>query len=452
MGTVRSFFDEHSRFFLGLLLLTSAYIKAGYLFYLTDYTTYLLPDLAVDWDRAVTSFYRGDYAPDQWNRLAPFGHIVLAWVFKIFYFFDLYVHKLEGVLALNVLLSTLDVLMVYLIARKLLDSGAYALLAAAVYGFAFPSMVLNAFVVREHPAVFGLLLSLTLLLYRRETLLHLAFAGGILGLTAAIAPIVGSAALPIGIYLLSASKPWRKRLSDAAAFFLGLGTVLTIVVVHLYAASAGKLSTLSPAAAPSFYLTMCQTRSVTAVTDEGNLTLRQAVETSPAVQSHVETTVPFVQQGYYYRQGLDCLIRYPRAIVHSFRNLIDTLRPTLPPDVRRARYATQGLALSWPIREGLLVLMLLIPLLYSDRAVSRSGVTLLAGIVIAQIIGRIAYGAQPHAYVVMGFVPVLLGVLVVWVIVRNIKRLWWRALLYLAAAIAAIYLYRLDDSVSRFTL
>ncbi len=260
-------------FWLGIILVVSTYLKFAYTFYWTEYHNYLYDEMGQVWQMAVDSFYKGDFEPKQWLLWPPIAHIILAWIFKILYFFDLYQYKYETVLGLNIILSSLEVVVIYFMALRLLPSRSYALFAAFVYAFFFPLAYLNSFVLIINPALFLYMLSIIILLYAHTDWLKLFLSGATFGLSVSFEPIWKLSIVPFVGYKLFDKKPIRKNLLPVFSLVAGFVLVIFLVIVNNNAISTGKLKTLSSNEGIEYSLSMCDKYQLVSISDEHNVSL-----------------------------------------------------------------------------------------------------------------------------------------------------------------------------------
>ncbi|RLA59355.1 MAG: hypothetical protein DRQ78_10705, partial [Epsilonproteobacteria bacterium] len=135
MIQIKNFTSKYHISILVAIITFSFIIKLIYVFYFSEYSQYLYSDMGGYWNRALASYAGDNTSIGQWSIWPPFPHMTLAWFFKVLYVLGLENHKLEATMFMNVLLSTMTVIFVYLIARKLDDSKNYALIVVVIYAF-----------------------------------------------------------------------------------------------------------------------------------------------------------------------------------------------------------------------------------------------------------------------------------------------------------------------------
>ena len=435
------FFQENSSFFLWIVMVLSAYAKLWYVFYYTPYDQFLDGEMGLYWDKAVMSFYRGDFDASQWSTLPPLGHILLGWIFKIAYYFDLYLQKHEIVLGVNILLSTLSVYLVYRIALLLWDDGGYALLSAMVYAFFFPLIYLNAFVLPDHPSQFALLLSIWMLMEHSDEKLYVWIAGVILGVAIAIAPVLIPSAMVLLLYVLFVPGVSRRRLIRGMVFIAGLGTLLLGVSVHNNTLSVGKLKTFSANMGLEYYLNTCQRHTVRSLAAETPGTYASQAINNPAAYGQAVVTVPLTAERYFLRQGTQCLRDTPFDLLIHLNNIQRLWGENSYPNVHHSAAARHGLSIASGIMKWMMALLLLTPLLLYAPGIRHSAVLLLLGIAGAQWLGMIPFGIEPRFALRIFFIMDILGVLLLFSLLRIVRHHWWQSLLYLFLVLGMGYAY-----------
>ena len=448
-----SFLNENQSFLLGILLVLSAYIKFIYVFHYTAYEDYLVSDMNAYWHRAVESYYHGDFNPDQWNIWPPFGHMVLAWIFKILYLFDLYPHKLEIVLSINILLSTLTVWFVYRIALHLFPSGAFALVTAGVYAFFFPLIYFNAFILSENPSLFAALLALVMLLeHEPGNALHLFVTGLVLAFAIAIRPSVGMAGLPFSLYILLRDGFSKRSLLEAIVFSSGYFLFLLLVVANNNAISAGKLKGLSANGGLNYYLTTCRKHAVYSVSDEGTYVIGTASSAAWPELGSGTFNVPFYRQKIFYDKAEECLREHPLTLVERFHRFRFLYFDAFFPFMFNAKYAPEGIPLFSRIALGMTAILLFLPFLFYDRRVSRSTLLLLIGFSLSQLIVLYFFNIEQRYLYGFFFVIALLSLLTPFVLVQNFKRFGWALLLYALVTVGGAYGYHQTHRITDFPI
>ncbi len=450
---VFSFLDENRSFLLGIILILSAYIKFIYVFHDTAYENYLVSDMGAYWDAAVHSYYRGDFDPDQWSIWPPFGHMVLAWIFKILYLFGLYPHKLEIVLSINIFLSTLTVWFVYRIALHLFPSGAFALLTATIYAFFFPLIYFNAFILSENPSLFVYLLAVVMLLdYKPGGFLHLFVTGIVLAFAIAIRPGFGVAGLPFFLYILLRDGFSKRSLLGALIFSSGYFLFLLLVVANNNAISAGKLKGLSANGGLNYYFTACHKHTVRSVSDEGTYVITAAATDAWPELGSVTFHVPFYRQEVFYDKAAECLREKPFTFAERFRKFRLLYFDAFFPIMFDAKFAREGIPLFSKIALGMTAILLFLPFLFYDRRASRSTLLLLIGLALSQLIVLYFFNIEQRYLYGFFFVIALLSLLIPFVLVQNFKRFGWVLLLYALVLGGGAYRYHRTHRITQFPI
>ncbi len=426
------FFDLNGSFFLWIILVISTYIKFFYVFHDTHYANYLVSEMGTYWNTAVQSFYRGDFDVSQWNTRSPFAHMVLAWMFKIIYLLGLYTYKLKIILGINIFLSTLSVWFVYLIARYLYPSGAFALLAAFVYAFFFPLIYFNAFILSCNPSVFLLMLSIVMVLYRHDDrYLYLFVIGLTLASAVAIEPKLLLTAVPLFLYILFRNKFSRHNIARAAMFALGYFLLLFLVAAENNTISVGKVKGLSARNGFDYYMASCRKHLVRSQTEEGAYFTEAAQEASRPKPANETFSVSDHNQEFFYKKATECLKQHPFTLQERFSKFRLLYFDTMFPVMLDAKYAKEWLPIFSRIVLWMTSILLLLPFLFMDRRIPKSALFLLVGTVLSQLIFLYFFNIEQRDLYGFFFVITLLSLLTLFSLIQNIKRIWLRLLPYI---------------------
>jgi len=376
----------HAFYILTALLVISFLVKLGYVYFYTDYTHYLFSDMGEYWKRALYSFNHGDKVDGQWAIWPPFAHITLAWFFKLTHVLGVFEQKLELAIAMNVLLSTLSVLWIYLIALKLYPSRAYALTASTIYAFFFPLIYFNAFILSEHLSLFMLLLSIVIVLYAHTHWLNYFITGAILSFAIGMRPSFGVIGLPFFIYILFQKKRLKNaRFGYALLFSLGYLFFLLFIIINNYSNSDGKVG-LSANGGLNFYLSACQKQGI--VTRYGSSSWYVFPPSSsgkPELGVTYESE-PFYHQAHYYQLGKSCIAsKNAPSLQEKFSRYHYLFNDSMFPALTSAKFFKEGMPLFSNIALYMTFILLLFPLLFFDRLISKSTVLFLGMIAFVQL-------------------------------------------------------------------
>jgi len=425
MGTVKSFFERHNIFWLGIILVVSTYIKFVYTFYWTEYHNYLYGEMGQIWQMAAQSFYKGDTEPGQWLLWPPTAHIVLSWIFKILYLFDLYQYKLEAVLGLNVFVSSFEVLLIYLIAFKVLASKTYALFVSFIYAFFFPLAYLNAFVLTINPALFLYMLSIVVLLYADRDTLKLFLSGMILGLSVSFKPAWLLSVVPFVGYLILKEKHLKENLVSTLSMMAGFVLVVFFVIVNNNAISAGRLKALSANEGIEYYLSMCKKYQLISLGDEYNITYSPDIARRRPELGTAITKKPTYEQLFFYKKGAECAAKNTYTFKDRIDNFVHLYRDAMFPAVASAKFSLYLLPLFDKIAVALSVLLFFVPLLYFDERISKSALSLMITLILSHILVLNSLYIQQRDLYGFFFMILIIGVLSLFSVVHTAKKLWW---------------------------
>jgi len=436
----------HATYILTALLIISFLIKLGYVYFYTDYSHYLFSDMNEYWKRALHSFEQGDLADDQWAIWPPFAHITLAWFFKLTYAFGIFEHKLELAIAINVLLSTLSVLWIYLIALKLYPSRTYALITSTTYAFFFPLIYLNAFILSEHLSLFTLLLSIVLLLYADKHWLNYLISGMILAFSIGIRPSFGVIGLPFFLYILSLKKHLGTiRYWYALLFSLGYIFFLSFILVNNYSNSRGKVG-LSANGGLNFYLSACQKQGIVTQYGRHSWYILPPSSVGKPELGMTHETEPFYHQSHYYRLGWSCLMSEDAPSVTERLSRFQYLYTgSMFPAATNAGFFRTGTALFSHIALYMTFVLLLLPFLLFDRLASKPNILLLGMIASIQLIVLYFFNIEQRYLYGFFFVIDLLSILIlfsIWDRICKTSKLGCSILLMLIITLVVSYIFR----------
>lgn len=300
------------------LLLGSAALKAVYVFGFTPYADWVYSDSAHYYHRAL-AFLAGE-APTRadWDVYPLGATVLLALYWKALALIGISGHTLETALALNVVASTACVAIVWRLALLLGLSLRTALLTSAAYAVFFPLVYLNAFTLSEGPAQLFFLLSLLAVAeaYRRP-----ARAGAALMLSGLAWVLAchcrGSfllAALPFALLILWQPPAPLPRWRAGLAWLMPASLVFAAASATLWWASDGLTSRATGAnGGVNFFMQQCHfygTQSTQA--DYTWIFYPPVFNAQPQLGIHY-TAVPFLNQGYFLKEGLKCLHQQPDA-------------------------------------------------------------------------------------------------------------------------------------------
>ena len=413
LKSYHTFSQLQALYILTIILVISFLVKLGYVYFYTDYTHYLFSDMGEYWKRALYSFNHGDKIDSQWAIWPPFAHITLAWFFKLTSVLGLFDHKLELAIAMNVLLSTLSVLWVYLIAIKLYPSRAYALITSMTYAFFFPLIYLNAFILSEHLSLFMLLLSIVMILYAHTYWLNYFIAGVILSFAIGMRPSFGVIGLPFFIYILLQKQYHIKaRFGYALLFSFGYFTFLSFILINNYSNSNGKVG-LSANGGLNFYLSACQKQGIVTRYENHSWYIFPPTSSGKPELGVTYENEPFYHQAHYYKLGKACLLsKDTPSWIEKFSRYRYLFADSIFPALTSAKFFRKGLPLFSDIALYMTFIVCLLPLLFFNPFISKENILLLGMTAGVQLVVLYFFNIEQRYLYGFFFVIDLLSILI----------------------------------------
>ena len=427
---------------LVFILGCSALAKLIYVFGLTDYSNYVFSDMGHYFYRAQSMLEGNVPYHYDWDVFPMGVTTLLALYWKVLDVIGLHSHLLLKALTLNVLASTVCVGLVFHLALRLTERTRLALCIALAYGFFYPLIYLSAFVLSEAAAQLFFLLSLSALIeasHRKRPALWLILAGLFWGLTCQCRGAFLPCAAPLALVLWLHAPAALGRFKSLASFGAGAVAVFFAAGFTLWAVTDG--ASHKPTGANggfNFFLQQCHYHGAYSVQDNFTWQFEPAPFAKQPELGTFYTTVPFPDQGFYYREALRCLAEQPGALKRFVAFAPTMLYSQFYPD----RFDAQGYGALMPVIRHLNVLLLLLsPAGYlalrkrqpmAARLLLWSGLTLWATAALFNADHRHIYGFS-FATLLLG-IPGLLAL---------IKAPWLNSLRYvsIAAAVTALAVY-----------
>ncbi|MES2684898.1 MAG: hypothetical protein V4650_15365 [Pseudomonadota bacterium] len=299
------------------ILLASAALKLGYVFGLTEYSKYVMSDSAHYYQRALALLQGQLPTHVDWDIYPMGASSLLALYWAALSVLGISSHTLETALLLNVLASTVCVALLWHLGWRLTGRPRLALLIAAAYSVFYPLVYLNAFTLSESPAQLFFMLSVWTFIeaYHRPHAARWLIASG---LCWAVAAHCRGSFLPCAaaslLVLLWYPPPSLRRTGASCAFLLPGVAVFLLASAALWWASDG--ASYKPTGSNggfNFFMQQCHFFGAKTYEPGWVWQFYPPVFRDQPELGIFETTVPFLNQGFYYREGLNCLQRLPGA-------------------------------------------------------------------------------------------------------------------------------------------
>lgn len=301
-------------------------LKLEYVFNHTDFKNYIVSDMGSYWNRATGRYDGKLFDIWQWTAWATGFHFYLTFLFKILSFLGYETAKrLEAVLYLNVIYSTLSVIPFYLIARKLVANKKYCLFVTLFYALAYPIFYLQSMVLSENVSIPLLIFAIYFVFYFYDKIPFLILSAICLGLATSLRPGMGLYGLSFFLYIiLQNNKVTLKSLFKGIVFSLMFFSVVFLTVLENSYISKGELKGLAGNSAVNYFLQQCKYKSIRSVHKGIHTIIGPSTYAGGGVATHdyeFKTDRPIHDIKYFYALGNKCIKENKNIFFENLYNL-----------------------------------------------------------------------------------------------------------------------------------
>lgn len=296
-------------YYLTIILLGSFITKLIYVFYFSDYKNQLTSDMGYYWEHAIDRYNGLLFAYSQWYFYATFFHFYLTFVFKMLYFFGLLNYKLQIVIFLNILYSTISVVFIYLISTRVLNNSMLALLVSQFYAFCTPIIYFNSFILSENISIPIVIISLYLIITFHNNKLLIFLTGVFFTIGIVTRPAMGLLVLLFSVYLAFGNKLTIKSLINSFIFISSFIVIVFLVLVENNYISNGELKNLAGNGGVTFFFEQCKPTEIISYY-KGERTRGTPMFSryhQLAKFGEFKTDYPLHNQQYFYKLGFECI-------------------------------------------------------------------------------------------------------------------------------------------------
>ncbi|GAB2903059.1 hypothetical protein GCM10027046_35420 [Uliginosibacterium flavum] len=419
------------------LALLSLLAVASYVFWLAPYQEFLFSDMKHCWTQAMKRLDGKVFDDSQFVAWPPLYHIFLAELFRVFRWLGLEsLVRLETALALNILAFSASVYALQRVAVRWFERSWALLLTVLLYGFGFPALYFNAFLLAENLGSPLLVMAVACIVCRPGW-------RGIVGaaLLFAAATIVRPAMGPFGLafvaFLLSREHLGRRFLLRAAVFSGVFFVLISLASLEVSRISQGRVNALSANGGLDFFIANTDYHRVDLNYDGWHFFVIVPAQSWKPESGVFYTSTPFYEQGYYFDLGWRALQENPMRAVRNLGEIGNLFFADMLP----SRYDAPGFKLLRPLWDWLKLLMSLPLGLYAlawrdlgeRKPLATLGLSMLG---ITMLVSVIFTGEPRYAYAII-FVFYLLSIKLAELILPQ-WHLWWRRLLFYCAILATL--------------
>lgn len=321
---------------LFLILLLTFVLRLIYVYFCTDYKTFLFSDMGAYWQRALDRYSGDIHNYGQWAAWAPFFHYYITFLFQLFDLIGLSKLRLEIILFLNIVYSVISIYFFYFLAGYFIKNDSCRHLSTLFYALAYPLIYLNAFVLSENLSIPIIITSAYLVLKNYENKKILFFTGAFFAVAVCARPAVGLLAASFFIYVIFADKPSFNSLMRGLIFSCGFFLITGMISLENMKVSNGELKGLAANGGLGFFVQQCKAHMVRSeykgyVFEIGNPTY---LGHSELAKMDFRTDHSLHDEDYFYRLGFECINKNPNIWIENFISLksmfIGPLFPSVP--------------------------------------------------------------------------------------------------------------------------
>lgn len=328
-----------------------------YVFGATPYTEFVFSDMRTYWDRAMARMQGEVFSDAQFIAWPPVYHILLAEFFEILQWAGLgeWV-RLETALGINILTFAGSVFALQRLAAHWFRRPAFVLLTVLFYGFGFPALYFNAFLLSGNLGAPLLVIALSVAA-GRYSWGALVFAALTFGLATIVRPSLGPYGLSfVLLYLCRYYRGgfWRTAfslpfLTRAAAFTVVFFAVVFAASAEVSRISGGRVNGLSANGGLDFFIANTDYHRVDLSYDGWHFFVVIPSMSWKPEQGIFYTNVPFYEQDHYLQLGLQAIERNPMGLLTNtvyIKNLFFA-------DMLPSRYDAPGFGWLMPLWDWL---------------------------------------------------------------------------------------------------
>lgn len=367
-----------------------------YVFWLTPYQQFLFSDMKNFWTQAMQRLDGREFADSQFVAWPPLYHIFLAELFRILRVLGLgELVRLETALLLNITVFAASVFALQRLAAHWLQRGDMVLLCTLLYGFGFPALYFNAFLLADNLGSPLLVMAVAAIVcvpgWRGILLSAMLFAAATI-----VRPALGPYGLAFVAFLL-ARQGWSRRFLLQAALFSALFfSLIALASLEVSRISKGRVNGLSANGGLDFFIANTDYHRVDLSYDGWHFFVIVPAQSWRPENGVFYTNVPFYEQGHYFKLGWEALARDPIRMV---RNLSE-IRNLFFADMLPSRYDAPGFKWLRPVWDWFKFIMFLSCGLYLWRWRSlgerRPVVVLLGSLILLTMVVSVLFTGEPR--------------------------------------------------------
>ena len=397
-------------------ILFNLILRVIFVFIFTDYTNYLSSDMGGYWNRANELLEGNVSGIDQWVIWPPFYHILISQVFKVLQLLNMFSYRLEVVLGLNIFLGSISLYFLYEIIFIITGRKLISFVMLFIYGFAYPIIYMNAYILSENFAIPIVIISFYFL-FKDKYISSAIF----LGIVTACRPPYGIFGLSFVMYLLLNNKSIIQKLYKAAIFSILFFIIIIITIAHNYHISGGKLKGLAACGGVDFYLALYQKYSV-----DCRWNGLYYVIVPPSVVGHpelgsLEVDVPIYDQKYFYHIAWEELSKNPKLWWIKVAMLKELIWGTMFPSANSCKGYPSYFDFWRIIHFVLFIISPLICVCFDERFVKRKELSTILFSLLSFVIICFFYQSEHRYFYSFAFLLYLVSFSVLHVLITSFK-------------------------------
>jgi len=305
---------EKEKFWLWFLLVGGFLLRIFYIFDFTSPEKYLWSD-AGEYDQRALMMAKGEHI-DFSTYWPPFFHIILSLIYRPLAWLKLENWRIEIDIFIFAILYVAAFWCIYQICKKLFSVRISLFILSTLIVW-YPLIFFNSLVMSENLFFFLVFWGLYILICRQNTILNGALLGIIWGSAFLTRPIF---ALVIPFFILWGIF-YKINWKMLASFFVSFLFVATSMMAFNFYYTNGSEKSFSSNGGVGVAALWCDAKSIRYDKDNYYFIIGWPGNSDYPEDKKIETDVPFDNQAYYYKMGLDCFLKNPIRLIENFHSV-----------------------------------------------------------------------------------------------------------------------------------